>query len=390
MTTPNPSVLWNQSQSLTEEQKAQARNNIGAGAASLPAYSSVQSGYSLCVNSSGDGVEWASRIKGSLVEDDGQGSTITTNLKNLKINLNSTAKGIVRVTPEGGSIQIAGWLAPEFDSTDDIGKCLKVASDGLHLEWGTVSSTQADWNATSGSSAILNKPSLVYRGYGAGSDANLTGLKFDLDDPIGNVEVLLNGSNTASGYLVAGPYKILLDSGINGKGADKTPVYIDTDGTFKTCAPFPKSQKKINVTYTITSTDISNGYCTVDMFTVPYPEYQSDLSFVASVYDLSWLHGSTVNYLTSTDVSRIEVWGTRSDHTDIGYMYRNIDGSELSTSDAHHAASHPGDNYWNFQGCGSNNGSTMTYLTFKFFFASGTRFVAGDKIDYYGTFVQIK
>jgi len=392
MSERNPSVLWNQSQSLTEAEKAQARENIGASSSiSLPPYNLPEAGLSLCVNDIGSGLEWASRIKGSLVEDDGQGSTITTDLKNLKINLNSTAKGVVRVTPRGGSIQIAGWLAPDFDSFDDAGKCLTVASDGLHLEWSNQSGTQADWTATSGSSMILHKPSLIFRAYGA-QDTELTGLKINADDPEGYVTIGVNNQQSPVGYLLAGAYKTLLDSGINngsGRGSETVPVYINSSGQFATCTPFPRTNNKINVFYTITSTDIANGYAMVDMFEFPVPNDQDNIAFIAAVSGLNWYHGIQSRMLTNSVVSAIEVWGTRSDHTTIGYMYRKIDGSELATTDAHHAMTHPSDGYWNIIGSGSGNGSTMRYLTFKIIFAAGTTLAAGDQFNWCGQLTQL-
>ena len=47
---------------------------------------------------------------------------------------------------------------------------------------------------------------------------------------------LLKADNVTKGFLVQGPYKNLLDSGINsgsGVGDASTPIYVDTDGTFK-------------------------------------------------------------------------------------------------------------------------------------------------------------
>lgn len=91
----------------------------------------------------------------------------------------------------------------------------------------------SDWNASSGVAQILNKPSLTNTPYG-GSATSLSSLNFDFDDPEGYVEVKVNGGY--AGNLVAGPYKGLLDSGINngsGVGDSNTPIYIDTDGTFK-------------------------------------------------------------------------------------------------------------------------------------------------------------
>ena len=95
------------------------------------------------------------------------------------------------------------------------------------------SQVNSDWNASSGVAKILNKPDLGLIQYG-GTTVGMSSLKIDADDPEGYVGVNVN--NGYVGSLVSGPYKGLLDSGINsgsGVGDSNTPIYIDTDGTFK-------------------------------------------------------------------------------------------------------------------------------------------------------------
>lgn len=391
-------VLYNTAQDLNNDEKEQARENIGAISASdipaftqvqsnwnesdpsnpayirnkpsfaLPTYTSTEANFSLCVNEYGNGIEWDRRLKARLVDDDGQGSTTSKDISNMTVNLNETAKGLIRVRPAGESIRMAGWLAPDFESITDEGKVLKISTNNLP-EWAT-------------------NPDLTYKAYGSQDYAPLSAMKIDLDDPDGYIGLKLNNDNNYTGYVVAGPYKALLDSGVNGKGNSTTPVYIDSDGTFKTCALFPKTQKLTNQSYTITSADISRGYCDVDMFTFPVPEHQSEVCFMATVVGLEWGPSGTAHRLTDSEVSKIEVWGTRDDDSTIGYMYREIGPSEINNSDSHHAPTHPSDNFWYINACGSTNAGTMKYLTFRFYFASGTAMVAGNLIRYSGQLVQ--
>ena len=115
-------------------------------------------------------------------------------------------------------------------------RILSVNSSGDGLEWRALAN--ADWNATSGPSQILNKPtitSIQYKSYG-GDPTDVDTLLIDADDPEGYVRVGTSGNTM--GLLVEGPYKTLLNSGINdgsGVGDENTPVYIKSDGTFDTC-----------------------------------------------------------------------------------------------------------------------------------------------------------
>lgn len=77
---------------------------------------------------------------------------------------------------------------------------------------------------TSGSSLIqkLN--------YGDTEPSRVATLLIDSDDP--ENYALLKADNVKKGYLVIGPYKELLDSGVNGVGDNSTPIYIDSNGKF--------------------------------------------------------------------------------------------------------------------------------------------------------------
>lgn len=77
-------------------------------------------------------------------------------------------------------------------------------------------------------------PSIQKQNYGDTDPSAVSTLLIDSDDPEGYA--LLKADNVTKGFLVQGPYKTLLDSGINsgsGVGDASTPIYVDTDGTFK-------------------------------------------------------------------------------------------------------------------------------------------------------------
>ena len=100
----------------------------------VPSYTASDAYKSLSINDSGDGIEWAQKLRGVLTESDGQGGTTTTDIRNLRINTNVGSAGMVRVTPVGGSVKIIGFLTPDYGSGDE-SKILCVNSDASDLEW---------------------------------------------------------------------------------------------------------------------------------------------------------------------------------------------------------------------------------------------------------------
>lgn len=90
----------------------------------------------------------------------------------------------------------------------------------------------------------VSSGSEIYRKPYGGSETFVSALKINSDDPDGYSYV--TADDISQGYLVSGPYKTLLDAGINsgyGVGDSATPIYIDNDGTFKTVsATFTQEQ----------------------------------------------------------------------------------------------------------------------------------------------------
>jgi hypothetical protein len=128
-----------------------------------------------------------------------------------------------------------------------------VTSDGASVKVASVDSS-GNWSNATVNLATTTDSSLVQKkNYGDGSPSRVATLLIDSDDPEGYAQV--KADNATKGYLVKGPYATLLDSGVNGVGDGDTPVYIDSDGTFKSCnALTAGSNVQINGT-TISATD---------------------------------------------------------------------------------------------------------------------------------------
>lgn len=84
--------------------------------------------------------------------------------------------------------------------------------------------------------------SIQKKNYGDTDPSAVSTLLIDSDDPEGYT--LLKADNVTKGHLVVGPYKSLLDSGVNGIGDTTTPVYVDSNGQFATCTIQPGGAKR--------------------------------------------------------------------------------------------------------------------------------------------------
>lgn len=116
-----------------------------------------------------------------------------------------------------------------------------VTSDGASVKTATVDRS-GNWSNSTVNLATVSNSSLVQKlNYGDIQPSRVATLTIDSDDPEGYAQVKADGAT--KGYLVQGPYKYLLDSGINngsGVGDANTPVFIDSNGTFQSCnSPTP-------------------------------------------------------------------------------------------------------------------------------------------------------
>ena len=134
----------------------------------------------------------------------------------------------------------------EYATTEYVDNSIYSATSGKQdkLDFGYTDNKISSINSSAIYSTGGGSGSEVYRKPYGGSETFVSALKIDSDDPDGYAYV--KADDVGQGYLVSGPYKTLLDAGINsghGVGDSATPIYIDIDGTFKTVsATFTQEQ----------------------------------------------------------------------------------------------------------------------------------------------------
>lgn len=203
-------VLYNcdQTSDTTAAQKAQARANIGA-QAQLTAGANVTIDANNVISAAGfSGVSAVGPIYG----DGTSGDPLVLRTSHGLSLVQSSEDNITR-------LQVTHPVpAPGATSTNKVLTC----TDALeNLAWRDVPTG----------------PSIQKQNYGDTDPSAVSTLLIDSDDP--ENYTLLKADNVTKGFLVQGPYKTLLDSGVNGVGDTTTPIYIDTDGTFKALSSTP-------------------------------------------------------------------------------------------------------------------------------------------------------
>lgn len=230
-------VLYNidQTADTTEDQKAQARANIGA-QAQLTAGSNI---------SITDNVISATDTTYTA----GQNVTISNNVISATDTDNVfLAEYGVATVAEISSARNAGkevfTLIPgtyyptvaylrEVTRNGANANFASVVSDSATVRVASVTSS-GTWSSSTVNLAETTSTSLIQKlNYGDTTPSRVSTLLIDSDDPEGYA--LIKADNVTQGHLVVGPYKGLLDSGIPGVGDADTPVYIDSNGTFQSC-----------------------------------------------------------------------------------------------------------------------------------------------------------
>lgn len=124
-----------------------------------------------------------------------------------------------------------------------------VVSGGSSVKTASVDSA-GNWTNATVNLATVSDSSLIQKlNYGDSSPSRVSTLLIDSDDPEGYAQ--LKADNGYQGNLVVGPYKGLLDSGINGGsglGTSTKPLYIDGNANFVECDPL---QKELTAGYRI-------------------------------------------------------------------------------------------------------------------------------------------
>jgi hypothetical protein len=243
-------VLSNVAQTLTSTEQATARSNIGAQAALTAGdnvsivngtISATDTTYNV-FNTTTDGLVPKANgtgDTGKFLKGDGTWEAISTTV-NATAPLYGTgtqadplrllaSHGLSVVQPVGGDtyLQVTHPVPPPGSTS--AGKVLTCDDALENLSWQTPAPA----------------PSIVQKqDYGDTSASTVSTLLIDADDP--ENYSLLKADNVTKGYLVQGPYKTLLDSGVNGIGDTATPVYVDANGQFATCTIQPGGAKRSN------------------------------------------------------------------------------------------------------------------------------------------------
>lgn len=139
------------------------------------------------------------------------------------------SNGLSLVQPAGGDTALQVTHPVPAPGSTSAGKVL-TCDDALE---------NLSWQAPAAPPSIVQKLD-----YGDTSASTVSTLLIDADDPEGYAVVKCDGSN--KGALVQGPFKTLLDSGVNGIGDTTTPVYVDANGQFATCSITPGGPKRSN------------------------------------------------------------------------------------------------------------------------------------------------
>lgn len=243
-------VLYNvdQTADTTAAQKTQARTNIGA-QAQLTAGSNVSitnnvisatdTTYGVFSTSADGLVPKASGTgdTGKFLRGDGTWEAISTTVNATAPLYGSgtqadplllrVSHGLSVVQPAGGDTYLQVTHPVPAPGSTSAGKVLTCDDALENLSWQTPASA----------------PSIVQKlDYGDTSASTVSTLLIDADDP--ENYTLLKADNVTKGYLVQGPYKTLLDSGVSGVGDSSTPVYINGSGQFATCSITPGGAKR--------------------------------------------------------------------------------------------------------------------------------------------------
>lgn len=235
-------VLASTAQEFNEDEQRQARENIGAAAASDIPPAPVQSNWDEADPTSLAYIQNKPAIPDNVYLAEYGVATVT------EISAAKNAGKVVITLIPGTYYSTVAYLR-EVTRNGANANFASVTSDGASVKTASVDS-DGNWSNTTVNLAATSDTSLVQKlNYGDLEPSRVSTLLIDSDDPEGYAQ--LKADNVTQGHLVVGPYKGLLDSGINGgsgQGDSTTPLYIDGNGQFVTCAPM---QKELTAGYRI-------------------------------------------------------------------------------------------------------------------------------------------
>jgi len=274
----------------------------------------------------------------------------------------------------------------------------------------------ADWDAVSGAAEILHKPNI--QTYTAGTGIDIT--SGTISEKV--VYVYTTSSYSSICSLIDGGYLPVLEvangsnhnyfyvthkSGthvdfVGSMGYNTNPTYTSAgymlrytidDSNQWTVTRFdeqwPKSSGLL-ATYTVTSTDVSNGYVLLPVATLPYPENENVASFSCDVVGLYRTQGSMSSNLNGI-VSNIEAFTGDDGGSLVSYPVRTITGDLIRYTDSGSDV-HVSSGRFHFEHIGGEFINSITKLYLKLTLDStGTLPVAvGDVFSWQGMITQFR
>ena len=234
----------------------------------VPAYPTTYKDRILTVNSDGDGLEWRAPVNADWNATSGPAQIL--NKPTIPDNVFLAEYGVATVedisAAKSAGKEVFTLIPGTYYST--VAYLREVTRNGANANFASVTSDVAsvktatvnssgNWSNSTLNLATTTDSSLVQKkNYGDDEPSRVATLLIDSDDPESYAQV--KADNATKGYLVQGPYKTLLDSGINGGygvGDTNTPVYITSDGEFDTCALSTAEFIQFNYSNTTTAQD---------------------------------------------------------------------------------------------------------------------------------------
>lgn len=307
-------VAANFVQDFTEPEKAQARANIGAAAsADIPA-APVQSDWTETNTSSLAYIQNKPEIPDNVYLAEYGVATVT------EISAAKNAGKVVFTLIPGTYYPTTAYLR-EVTRNGAAANFASVVSDSATVRVASVTSAGV-WSSSTVNLAETTNTSLIKKlNYGDSEPSRVSTLLIDNDDPEGYSQI--KADNVAQGHLVQGPYKGLLDSGINngaGLGSSTTPLYIDGNGHFVECDPM---QKELTAGYRISINPGAND-TTVIANTMHESVVNTCLVWdtLANNYDFDYYWG---NWRVHVHLKAFSDWANCADaiHICINHVYKD-------------------------------------------------------------------
>lgn len=243
----NNNVVTNTAQDFDAAEKAQGRANIDAAA--------ISSAFDASGNlvASGDvmfepdkiyvgGTEVMSQVQSDWDEVNSGSLAYIWNKPSITDNVYLAEYGVATVTEISAARNAGKVVYTLIPGTyyPTVAYLREVTRNGASANFSSVVSSESSVKTASvdtygtWTNATVNLSKVKDLSYGDLEASSVGTLLIDSDDPEGYAQI--KADNVDKGHLVAGPYKSLLDSGVNGLGSVSTPIFIDSNGMFATAS----------------------------------------------------------------------------------------------------------------------------------------------------------